>query len=268
MVLLNPAILHINTSDFFSELNLGNRLRLRSLIVADSPTLIPQAWSLGVEMLFYISAPALFLFKRRFLWLLVIISIGYNLWALNVGLEFDDYIYKSFLGSLYMFMLGSIVYRYQDHLPVVKDPNLLLGISGLLYLVSLWFFRGELKLSVFYCVALLQLFIVFLLSQLTYRNSTYKKVDKMFGDLSWGIFVSHFFVCFIVLAISDRFLSNLSYFGRYNRSEFGFYVTIFTIMVTAAIYILVEHPIEHLRNKVRGFSTNQSNVQILRGGHD
>lgn len=250
--LFNANILsYTDLSFLLKSLLSGNYLEFRCLITAGSPDYIPQAWSLGVEILFYIIAPLL-CFRKRLLMILLIISVAYNTFAIMMGLDFDNYLYKSFLGSSYMFAIGGLIYLYKDRLPNVRKPGLIVFISICLYLFSLYLFRGDLEIYCFYIVAVLQVFIVYFLSKLLFKKTSFfNRLDKAFGNLSYGIFISHFFVCYFVLAILDKYMNNIGYLGRYNRLEFGIWITVFTIIFTVFIYLLIEHPIEHLRDKVR-----------------
>src|SRR5437660_1584735 len=78
--------------------------------------LIPQAWSLGLELTFYFLAPFLLWRKpKNALYLLltfISLSIFCKVILLISGHPYDPWCYRFFPSILYLFLLGTITYQY------------------------------------------------------------------------------------------------------------------------------------------------------------
>lgn len=86
------------------------------MLTGGGPDVIPQAWSIGVEILFYLIAPILVLLARRHVWPLVslaVLATGIFLAATIPAPDFDyvdNVIYKNAFTSAFMFVWGAVTY--------------------------------------------------------------------------------------------------------------------------------------------------------------
>jgi peptidoglycan/LPS O-acetylase OafA/YrhL len=76
-----------------------------------------------------------------------------------------------------------------------------------------------------------------------------RRWESRLGDLTYGIYLNHFFVAAILLWIAEVYGSPI--FGRYNKPEFGFWAAILCIVVAIATLHLVERPVERLRRLIK-----------------
>lgn len=152
--------------------------------------LVPQAWTISLEFMFYLIAP--FLVRQQLKWqvLLVVLGIGAKVFFANkYYLSFDPWTYRFFPFELAFFLVGSIAYRVYKKL----DPKIISNKAGfillILCLIVIFMFdeitlKDDIKNSLFYVFCLASLPFIFM----AFKNSP---VDKYIGELSFSIYISH-----------------------------------------------------------------------------
>jgi peptidoglycan/LPS O-acetylase OafA/YrhL len=195
--------------------------------------LIPQAWSLGVELLFYVVAP--FILRRR-TWVLPVIvaaSIAVRVVLARHGLGGDPWNYRFFPSELGVFLCGSIAYRaYRSGwgvLPRRAATWLLAALVAVLFVYQ----RIDAPEAVkrFAVVALVAAGLPSIFS-LT-RNW---KRDNYIGKLSYPIYVCHF----MLLGFAHRA-------GRFSVPA----LMIGSVVVAAFLVRAVEDPVDAWRARLR-----------------
>ena len=151
---------------------------------------IPQAWSVSLELMFYAIAP--FLIRRHWLVLVTIIVATYLLrsGATAYGFDGSGFAYRFFPFEIGLFLAGALshrAYAYLESRGLASFP-LSLAISALLIgVVLVQQFIDSLDNHKFYllvAVGLPALFYVF-------RRSRF---DSWLGELSYPIYLAHLFV--------------------------------------------------------------------------
>jgi peptidoglycan/LPS O-acetylase OafA/YrhL len=161
---------------------------------SDHFTLVPPAWSLGCEILFYLLAPWLW---QRWRWALLLgaASLCVQALAWHGLLHSDWWGYRLLPGVLWVFVLGMAVRRYQatrahaTGLAVAGVPLALAAIA--MYLAS----KGHLTQPYHREVLLglgLGLPLVHLLSRNAIQTPWLQQLDVQLGNASYGIFLNHF----------------------------------------------------------------------------
>lgn len=160
--------------DFFKFLHLGNCL------------LIPQAWSLGLELSFYLVAPILILFYGAARWAAVA-SVGIFLLAYFGLIDTDTYGYRLLPGTLFVFLVGC----------AFAQPKSL----GRYYPWAIWIFSAALLgiayldrmfLALTYNKEVLAGLIIGIPTLAIIRIIPFSGVDEFLGNLSYGVFLNHF----------------------------------------------------------------------------
>jgi peptidoglycan/LPS O-acetylase OafA/YrhL len=266
--LVNNQIQNYTATQYFSETVFGLDISKKTLINAHSPAIIPQAWSLSIEMLFYLTAPFLVFFIRR-KWvcpLLLSAALGYIVLTFYLGLPFDDYRYKSFLGSYFMFLIGGLIYRFRDNIPNIPSKIYLFVFGIALWIILLLtVFSGDATDLHFYILIVILVGITLVVTQPDILNESYKKLDRKLGDLSYGVFLNHFVAAFSLLTLVDylRIITGQIYpLGRINTIWFGVYVCILSVFLAIFTHEYIEKPIERIREKVHHSQIVPDGVQI------
>jgi peptidoglycan/LPS O-acetylase OafA/YrhL len=165
--------------------------------------MVPQAWTLGVEMTFYAVAPFI-LFRR---WLVVSLLLGSvlaRLWAIHAGFGVHDpWTYRFFPFELALFLAGALSHQvvrpwWQRILAnrgdagvrraVIVGTGVMLAVSALYSLLPIDQVWGSIALYAMY-VALLPL---------AFEFQSMSSLDKKIGDLSYPIYVGHILVVMVV----------------------------------------------------------------------
>lgn len=234
----------------FLDLNSG-MLELTTDYMGHTPIVaifmfVPQAWALGIELVFYIVAPLLSMRDKRVLVaLLVAILAGRyfitSLWQLPE----EPWVYGFFPFELPMFILGILAYRVYRMMNHSKIPGMLYWMVYLLVILFTvcWFYLPgtTVKAICYYGVIFLSLPVLF-------AGRKDGRLQKFFGDLSYPIYISHILVRDVLLVLCQA-PSLVPYIGIFS--------IIGTIGFSIALHCLVVSPIETYRqNRVLSAQDN------------
>jgi peptidoglycan/LPS O-acetylase OafA/YrhL len=263
--LLNPAVAHYGVLDYLRELAFGNH-SWRTPANAGAPNLIPQAWSLGVEMIFYALAPLLLLLGRSWKrWVAVALPLlAYDVTTLALGLPLDEWRYKSFLGSALVFLAGAALYRFRDSVPRVPRAPLVAAAGALVLLAVLHRLVGPPTNARFYALVVFEVLLTAVVVQVR-PSETWKGIDRFLGNISYGVFVGHYLAGFLLLAAQERQAQRGESlpFGPISSTRFGLSAAALAIVLATACYLLVERPLERYRDRVRGRERRVLNVEAI-----
>lgn len=207
--------------------------------------LVPQAWTLGVELTFYLVAP--FILKDRYkIIILLLLSLSIRFILIKIGIGFNDpWNYRFFPTELSLFLLGAL--SQQLLLPFwekqVTRYNFRIEIAATIFLIiiSVLFFIVPMK-DLQKSAILFALFIPILPLAFIFQNNN--PVDKLIGNLSYPIYIGHFLVIQIVTYVSKLYL--------FQNSA---YITLTNVVITIAFAIALERvvarPVEAFRDKIK-----------------
>jgi peptidoglycan/LPS O-acetylase OafA/YrhL len=195
--------------------------------------LVPQAWTVGLELAFYLIAP--FILKRS---IYTVIFIGLSSATLRLfwfysGQSFNAIENMSLPNELLFFMMGAISYRLYVHskswlIPVFVS-RLVLSIV-LLMSVFYEFLPGfNLKLYVYLVLLMLAVPIIF-------KFSKENKIDRYIGELSYPLYISHIFV-----------LMFTRFSGFPKIESLGTTTLIVTLIFSVLLYEFIAKPVEKYR---------------------
>lgn len=206
--------------------------------------LVPQAWTLGVEMSFYLVAPFVLGSPRRLLVLLAAsLALRGVLIATGIGLS-DPWTYRFFPTELALFLIGSL--SHQVLLPRMKAWTLRvnrlpeLGTAALFVYSLLHFSIGMNPtvrdgLAVMLFAALLPLAFLF---------QSRHRLDKAIGELSYPIYICH---TLVIMAFSWL----LHDVQQHQPTLFAALVIAGCIGFSALLNGLIADPVERLRSRLR-----------------
>lgn len=197
---------------------------------------IPQAWSLSLEIFFYLIAPFL-VQKRKLILLTILISITSRAATFLFGLGFQDpWSYRFLPNELLLFTIGMCLRLYL--FPMIKKRmNLLSAVPfvAIQSVMTLGFSFSPLspKTSSIIYLAVTAINISFLFHS-KFQNPQVNRFDRFLGELSFPIYVSHILVINflyeylqfgdktstkILSIFSSVFVSVLLYFAIIKRIE-------------------------------------------------
>lgn len=235
---------------------------LHTLIYHSFSPVLPIAWSLEVEVQFYILAPLFFLIflirsrlVRRFILLLIICWNSYY-W-------FDSWSTGTVFTFLHLFFIGILIadlYCTNTVLIRSKVWGLITGIAallGYLFIPSLYFDAGHLHAGYGSYIKLLCMFFLF---HLVLNNVHLKKAFSyeaiiIIGGMCYSIYLLHFAVVSAlgsILLKANLAVSNKHYFPLY------FFVLLLAVLFFSAIYFLfIEKPFMRPVNAIRKSRKNR-----------
>jgi peptidoglycan/LPS O-acetylase OafA/YrhL len=196
---------------------------------------IPQAWTIGLEIAFYLIAP--FLVKRKLKIIIPLILLSLILRTVlyfHFDLNNDPWTYRFFPTELVFFLLGIVSYRIYKKMQTIDVKNnflklIWLGILGFTVVYS--FLPISAKSYLYLTVFFMSLPFVFILT----KNW---KIDSYIGELSYPIYISHIFVLTVISAFKIPVIGGV-----------GLILTLSTIVFSIILNEFVAKKIEKIRQK-------------------
>jgi peptidoglycan/LPS O-acetylase OafA/YrhL len=226
-------------------------------VLQSTPSLIPQGWSIGVEITFYLLAPLVVLAtRRRAWWLGAWIGIGLLafLWGVRTaGIDreqFQTVVYKNAIASAVVFFIDGAFYylrrRWGQPLPFVALSIAMLAWLAVVTVPALSLAVGpERSAGVFSQYLWLTLLLAGLVMLTHVRRL--RALDVNAGNLCYGVYLDHFIVGGLLLRAGAT-----SYLGLPGTLPFGFAVFLGSTALAFVTYRLIEHPFDRVRARVRG----------------
>ena len=206
--------------------------------------LVPQSWSLSLELLFYLIVPYVIKNKKIVISLLCLSLLSRYI-CLELGLLLiDPWSYRFFINELTLFLLGLSVRLYV--FPKVK--NLIVGKTfvantvTILLIIIIMFIQLIPIPNVIKSLLFLSVFAAsmpFLILSRPTKHLFLKKIDQDLGKLSYPIYICHILV---ITLISTEFLGSLS------TSRQKLFVVFVVLITSFTLERLICAPIENKRN--------------------
>lgn len=190
------------------------------------------AWTLDLELTFYLLAPFLVRRNLRLLVGIVVASFAARFAWYAMGYEKDPWTYRFFPFEIGLFVMGIITYRVSQALAWQPDRRILYAIFAAMVASIVFFpFRGSTWLIFVFLFAFAALLpYVFALTRTW-------KVDRFLADMSFPLYLAHWPVWLFI-----RYLFTPPW------PEYpGIVPAIASIAVAALLVIFIERPIERWR---------------------
>lgn len=195
---------------------------------------VPQAWTIGIEIAFYLIAPFIVRRNVKVICVLIFISLLLRFFLSRNGLSNDPWSYRFFPTELAFFLLGSVSYHIYIRVRNMNLPNVYLIVSWVLLLsftISYSFLQIPGKRFIY-------LFVFFICLPFIFSLTKSWKKDRYIGDLSYPIYISHLFVLSCITELN---------FVKSNRS--GMILSILTIVFSVGLNELLIKGIEKKRQR-------------------
>ncbi len=151
--------------------------------------LVPQAWTISMELMFYLIAP--FIARRSLLIIFsfFVFSALVKLLLLRNGLTNDPWTYRFFPAELMYFSMGLLSYKLYEFIKVrkISKPILLLFYLGTLFVILGYeYFHYYIRNYLYFAGLALAIPFIF---------SYTKKLDwdRSIGELSYPVYIAHIF---------------------------------------------------------------------------
>ncbi|KUJ56461.1 acyltransferase family protein [Chryseobacterium aquaticum] len=220
------------------DLNSGNLFFTSDFTKTNPPLwnflLITQAWTIGIEIMFYLIAP--FLVRRKVITILIIIFSSlllrcYLYFGLN--LQHDPWTYRFFPAELAFFLFGTIAYHVYKNYQNKNINEVLLKLIWIAVIIfTVFYSQLEFRFKEY-----LYLFVFFAALPFIFILSKKWKKDAVIGELSYPIYISHILVMMI--------MQKLSIFN----TNIGIYVVVGTIVFSFVLNEFIAKRIEFIRQK-------------------
>jgi len=195
---------------------------------------VSQAWTIGVEISFYLIAPFIVRRKLTYIIPLIFLSLLLRFVLTHYGLDYDPWSYRFFPTELAFFLLGIVSYQIY-----VKMRNLKIKKA---YLNTIWLsimaftlFYSFLPIPYKYSI---YLFLFFICLPFIFILTKKWRFDTYIGELSYPIYISHIFVLFSMNLFKIPYVLG-----------FGLSLTIMTVLFSILLNEFVAKKIETIRQK-------------------
>ncbi|MBU4263818.1 MAG: acyltransferase [Proteobacteria bacterium] len=199
---------------------------------------VPQAWSLGIELVFYAVAPLFVSRDQRVLVILLVAILGGRYWFTSMWqLPQEPWKYGFFPFELSMFILGILAYQVylkirDRHIPKSFFWGLYLFV---VFVTLIWDFLPGITIKTNSYYGLFSLALPFLFAG---RQDGW--LQRKLGDLSYPIYVSHILVRDVLLVLCQSSLL-VPYVGILSA--------IATMIFSIALHHFIVMPIETYRQQ-------------------
>jgi peptidoglycan/LPS O-acetylase OafA/YrhL len=212
--------------DFYWLINIGDCM------------LLPQAWSLGLELCFYIVIPfILIMFNPRTMLFVFFASAAVFMLAFLGVINTDYFGYRILPGTLFMFLVGSALAA-----PDKMDHRLPWAAwIGAAILFALIYAQRSLLMLPYNKEVLLGLLIGIPAVTLL-RKFRFSALDETFGNLSYGIFLNHFFCLWLLKGL---------FHVEVNRTWHYLLLLALSALLALISYYAVEKPALNWRRNLR-----------------
>jgi peptidoglycan/LPS O-acetylase OafA/YrhL len=209
--------------------------------------LVPQSWSIGIEITFYFLAPMLCKAKSRTIIFIGIALLAARFTGLFFGLNQDPWTYRFFPFELPMFLIGILLYRIRTY----RGDSFKISLSKvylflIIFYVCFRYLTFKFSLNQFW-----QMLVLIILTCIVIMWSEETPKDKKLGDLSYPIYLSHLLVMStyneIVGILSRKFKS----FEELNNPILAIPISLGITIIFSFLLLRLVKPIEKIRDKYR-----------------
>ncbi len=223
----------------------GNLFFLNDLKNSPPPALytflmMPQGWTLELEILFYLIAPFILKWRMRNILLIIIVSFALRLFIYNIiGFQKDPWSYRFFPTEIMFFLLGSVAFHFYKKMRLIKLAKwisyiVILTVFGftvifpLLPSTKMNFMPFSWKESAYFLTVLLAIPILF-----NFFKSN--KIDAWIGELSFPVYISHLFIFMVCRNV------------KFINLDAAWIVAVISILFSLLLNKLIAAPIEKFR---------------------
>jgi peptidoglycan/LPS O-acetylase OafA/YrhL len=209
----------------------GNGLPTETTDAGWQALLVPQSWSLSMEIMFYVLAP--FLARLNWAWLVAIVAASMALRFAGQALPVDYGLWQGrlFPTALFLFVLGMLAQRalpLATRLPKALGWLAALTLLGLIVCLPMLGLSNEISRWLMY-------FSIAALTPFAFNAFKDNGLDRWIGDLSYPIYLCHLVIVALVLTFEPPFAAWVA-IGA-------------TLALSALLLVVVDHPVDRWRQR-------------------
>jgi len=202
--------------------------------------IIGPAWTLSLELSFYVVAPFLVRKTMLFQSLIVLMSFGLRLFCAHyLGLNSISWSYRFIPFEIALFLSGSIAYQvYRNHKDILRSYIRYLPWIKWPFFIALAFYTrlpGS-SSARYYVFAIL----VLLLLPFLFLSTKDQPFDRLLGELSYPIYLVHWSIIYLLspwIGIFPNYVGGLVYASV-------------AIVFAATVYCFIERPMDDFRHQL------------------
>ena len=205
---------------------------------------IPQAWTLGLELSFYIVAPLIVRKKTPVIVLLLFVSLATRYYLYYKGYYFGWWTVAFFPTELAMFLLGSISYRIFNFISdkLFSTIKISFFISIPIFLATILFHllpTDNVICPIFSTNQIIYYALITISLPFLFIASKGNKIDRFIGELSYPLYLCHLIV--------------IPFFGKINSpdksiTDIAFIIILSVILSIISVFLILQ-PINRYRQK-------------------
>lgn len=217
--------------------------------------MIPQAWSVGVELTFYLFVPILNKRSSSALIIVLVTSLILRVFTYEqLNLNNDPWNYRFFPFELSIFIIGMLsnrVYQFASRsnfiLNFTKINKIIKFAFGYLSLFTIIFFSVKLRPLLIKYIGLqyvdLTLYVIWgLFIPVIFYVFKFNKIDRYIGDLSYPVYLLHFMVIVYTTEIFNK--------SGLDINNLGATSSLITVILAILLHQYVLFPIDKKRHEI------------------
>ena len=200
---LSNATIFFQDVTMFLSLNGDNIVWSANYRYTDAPLwlglAVPQAWSLGIELSFYMIAPYVLNMRSRWVVVYIISSLLVKVTVIKVFQLGDPWTYRFFPFELGYFFMGAMAFRYRlllDRCVSRYIPENIAIYCVYIFVVMIATCRLQMGLSNTLYPPMLVCALPFI-----FRITAKMKFDRLIGELSYPFYIVHMFAITLARAV-------------------------------------------------------------------
>ncbi len=156
--------------------------------------LVPQGWTLAIELSFYLCAP--WIVRRGWKGIVAVglASIGIRVWLYAKGMNSDPWSHRFFPSELVFFCVGALSYRFYSLFRGVKLDRRFVWIVTALVIVATVKFPSIPQMFWYKGLCLGYYALIAIALPFMFMATGRSSLDNAIGELSYPIYISHFYV--------------------------------------------------------------------------
>lgn len=207
--------------------------------------IVGQAWSIGIEIWFYLLAP--FLIRFRSVGLIAVASASFVLRYI-LGERFGLGMYFFFPAQLGLFVAGMLAYRWRNTLAAENRSFALCGLFALIVvIVAFGYVVPEVETCKWGLYCLLFVFMPAIFQ--TFRANS---VDRLIGELSYPIYITHNGIISIFGVV---------YLKLMGAMPPGPLLLLLIVSLAAVLFFAVDAPVDRFRHRLVGSGAKSDDRQ-------